>query len=163
MRCPNCARDDTSVIDSRSSGARVRRRRQCKHCGWRFTTREELAREFPRIVKRDKRREEYQPAKLHRSINLAMRKIDVPAERVEELVSTLEKHLLDVKQPEFPAAEIGTIVMQQLRDINHVAYVRYASVYLGFEHISEFIEQVRALQNELARERISEQQISLDL
>ena len=163
MRCPSCSREDTSVIDSRSTGARVRRRRQCKHCGERFTTREELAREFPKIIKRDERREDYQRDKLHRSIDLAMRKTVVPTEQVEELVSAVEKLLLDYKQPEFSAEELGTEVMQRLRDINHVAYVRYASVYLGFEDISEFIRQVEELQSELAREKIREQQLSLDL
>lgn len=163
MRCPNCSRDDTNVIDSRAVGERVRRRRQCKHCDHRFTTREEMAREFPKIIKRDQRREDYQPQKLHRSIDLAMHKTNVPASQVEELVSAVEKSLLDSKQMEFPSVKLGSMVMERLRDTNHIAYVRYASVYLAFEHISEFIKQVEDLQSELARQSLDEQQLSLDL
>lgn len=163
MRCPNCSREDTNVIDSRSVGERVRRRRQCKHCDHRFTTREELAREFPKIIKRDQRREDYQPQKLHRSIDLAVRKTEVPASQVEELVSNVEKSLLDSKQAEFSAVELGKMVMERLRDTNHVAYVRYASVYLAFADTSEFIKQVKDLQSELARQSLDEQQLSLDL
>lgn len=163
MRCPNCSREDTNVIDSRSVGERVRRRRQCKHCDHRFTTREELAREFPKIIKRDQRREDYQPQKLHRSIDLAVRKTEVPASQVEDLVSAVEKSLLDSKQAEFSAVELGKMVMERLRDTNHVAYVRYASVYLAFADTSEFIKQVKDLQSELARQSLDEQQLSLDL
>ena len=163
MRCPNCSRGDTGVIDSRPTGARVRRRRECKHCGERFTTREELAREFPKIVKRDKRREEYQSPKLRTSIGLALQKIDVSADRPEQLISDIEKLLLNIKEPEYPSLQLGIQVMQRLRELNHVAYVRYASVYLGFEDVSDFIRQVEALQDELARQQVNDEQLSLDL
>ncbi len=163
MRCPNCSRGDTGVIDSRPTGARVRRRRECKHCGERFTTREELAREFPKIVKRDKRREEYQPGKLRTSVGLALQKIDISEGRSEQLISDIEELLLNIKEPEYPSLQLGIQVMQQLRALNHVAYVRYASVYLGFEDIGDFIRQVETLQEELARQQVNDEQLSLDL
>lgn len=140
MRCPFCAHSETQVVDSRTSdeGAFIRRRRQCLHCGKRFTTYERPEINFPSIVKKDGRRVPYQRAKLRASLDLALRKRPVRTEEVDAVIGSLEEQLLASGARELGSAQLGEWVMAALKRLDQVAYVRFASVYRNFEDVAEF-------------------------
>ena len=149
MRCPFCAHTETQVVDTRTSddGDFVRRRRQCGHCAKRFTTYERPDVSFPSIVKKDGRRVPYARAKLQGSLDLALRKRPVSAEAVDAAIHRIEDKLLTLGLREVPSERIGELVMRELKKLDKVAYVRFASVYRSFEDIDEF----RALVDEVRR------------
>lgn len=140
MRCPFCGSDDTQVIDSRASdeGDAIRRRRRCHGCDRRFTTYERVELAWPAVVKRDGSRVEYSRDKLRGSLMLALRKRPVPSDRVDHAVTQIEEKLLGGGIREIPTQQIGSLVMEQLKGLDQVAYVRYASVYRSFEDIEAF-------------------------
>ncbi len=148
MRCPNCTSDATRVIDSRLSdkGDTVRRRRSCKDCGYRFTTFERLEAGQPRVIKSDGRREAWEENKLRRGIMRALEKRSVSQDQIESLVLEIEKLSRLLGEQEIPSSMIGQFVMESLREIDEVAYVRYASVYRSFEDVSAFADEVERLQ-----------------
>jgi transcriptional repressor NrdR len=148
MRCPFCSNDDTQVVETRvaEDGGFVRRRRQCLACEKRFTTYERPDVTFPAVVKKDGRRIDYERAKLLGSMNLALRKRPVSTEQVDGAVERIEEKLLNLGVREIPSARIGELVMRELKKLDKVAYVRFASVYRSFEDIDEFktlVDEVR--------------------
>lgn len=154
MRCPNCTLDATRVIDSRLSdgGDTVRRRRACKHCSHRFTTFERLEAEQPRVIKSDGRREAWEAEKLRRGIMRALEKRPVGQDKVESLLLAIEKLARLSGEREVRSSLIGQFVMESLREIDEVAYVRYASVYRSFEDVSAFADEVERLRH--ARDQV---------
>ena len=141
MRCPFCGDLDSQVKDSRSSedGAAIRRRRQCEGCGARFTTFERVQLRDLTVVKKNGRREAFDRAKLARSIGFACRKRDIAPERIERLVSGIQRQL-ETRGDEVRAEEIGEAVMEGLKTLDHVAYIRFASIYRDFSEASDFAE-----------------------
>ncbi len=141
MRCPFCAHDESQVKDSRSSedGAAIRRRRQCEGCGARFTTFERVQLRDLTVVKKGGRREPFDRRKLERAVSLACRKRDLAAERIEKLISGIQRQL-ETRGDEVRAEEIGEAVMNGLKALDHVAYIRFASIYKDFSEASDFAE-----------------------
>jgi transcriptional repressor NrdR len=140
MKCPFCSHSETQVVETRISedGDSIRRRRQCGSCEKRFTTYERPDVTFPAIVKKDGRRIEYERAKLLASMKLALRKRPVSIEQIDNAIERMEEKLLSLGAREMPSAQIGELVMRELKKLDKVAYVRFASVYRSFEDIDEF-------------------------
>jgi transcriptional repressor NrdR len=148
MKCPFCGNDETQVVETRVSedGDFIRRRRQCVGCEKRFTTYERPDVTFPAVVKKDGRRIDYDRDKLRASMNLALRKRPVSTEQIDSAVERIEERLLTLGVRELPSARIGELVMRELKKLDKVAYVRFASVYRSFEDIDEFktlVDEVR--------------------
>lgn len=145
MKCPFCAKADTQVIDSRASdeGASIRRRRRCQGCDKRFTTYERVELALPSIVKRGGSRAEYDRNKLRASMLLALRKRPVPREAVDDAIGRIEDKLLSAAQREVKSEKLGELVMRELKRLDKVAYIRFASVYRSFEDVDEFAEVVK--------------------
>ena len=140
MKCPFCSHSDTQVVETRISedGDFIRRRRQCGSCEKRFTTYERPDVNFPSIVKKDGRRIEFERAKLIASMKLALRKRPVSTEQVDAAIERIEEKLLSLGLREVQSTRIGELVMRELKKLDKVAYVRFASVYRNFEDIDEF-------------------------
>ena len=147
MRCPFCNHPDTSVIDSRISdeGDFIRRRRRCARCERRFTTYERPDVSFPSIVKKDGRRTAYQRGKLRASLDLALRKRPVSTEQVDSAVASIEEQLLGSPAREVASAQLGEWVMHELKALDKIAYVRFASVYKSFQDIDDFRSAVEEI------------------
>ncbi|TFZ00373.1 transcriptional repressor NrdR [Ramlibacter henchirensis] len=148
MKCPFCGNADTQVVETRVSedGDFIRRRRQCADCEKRFTTYERPEVNFPAVVKKDGRRIDYQRGKLLASMNLALRKRPVSTEQVDAAMERIEEKLLTLGLREIPSSRLGELVMRELKKLDKVAYVRFASVYRSFEDIDEFktlVDEVR--------------------
>ena len=148
MKCPFCSNAETQVVETRvaEDGLFIRRRRQCAQCEKRFTTYERPDVTFPSVVKKDGRRIEYDHGKLVASLNLALRKRPVSTEQVDAALERIEEKLLNMGVREVPSTRIGELVMRELKRLDKVAYVRFASVYRSFEDIDEFrtlVEEVR--------------------
>nr|WP_297355424.1 transcriptional regulator NrdR [uncultured Caldimonas sp.] len=145
MRCPFCGHEETQVVETRESdeGDVIRRRRRCSACDKRFTTYERAEIEFPTIVKKDGRRTEYDPAKLRGSMNLALRKRPVSSQALDLAVSRIESSLLHSGERELSSTYLGELVMRELKRLDKVAYIRFASVYRSFDDVSEFVEAIR--------------------
>ena len=141
MRCPYCGNDDTQVKDSRpteDSGA-IRRRRVCNGCGGRFTTFERVQLRDLTVVKKDGKREQFDRAKLERSIAIACRKRDIAPDRIERMISSIQRQL-ETRGDDVQAVQIGEAVMDGLNAIDHVAYIRFASVYKDFTEPGDFAD-----------------------
>ncbi len=140
MRCPFCSSENTQVKDSRPAedGAAIRRRRQCADCGGRFTTFERVQLRELTVLKRSGKRAPFDREKLTRSVRIALRKRDVDPERVERMVSGIVRQLESRGEAEVPSEAIGELVMEGLRRLDDVAFVRYASVYRNFRQASDF-------------------------
>jgi transcriptional repressor NrdR len=147
MKCPSCGFEEDRVIDSRPvrGGRGVRRRRECARCRARFTTYESVAAEALVVVKKDGRREAFDRSKLFTGIEKACQKRPVPRERIDALVEAIETELSQRYPTEVSSREVGERVMQALRGLDEVAYVRFASVYRQFQDVSEFIESIRSI------------------
>ena len=147
MRCPKCGVLDDKVVDSRSvrEGFGVRRRRECLGCHHRFSTYESVILNDLMVIKRNGVRQEFDIDKIRRGVELACRKLSVSAEDIDHLVEELSLALQRDFDKEVPAAEIGNRVMKALRELDSVAYVRFASIYRNFKDVDEFIEEIRAL------------------
>ncbi len=147
MHCPFCGADDTKVIDSRlvAEGESVRRRRECLTCGERFTTFETAELVMPRIVKRDGSREPFDENKLRRGLTRALEKRPVSVEEIESSVTRIMHNLRATGERELPSLHVGEEVMKELRLIDVVAYVRFASVYRDFQDVSEFQKEIQSL------------------
>ena len=155
MRCVFCGYEDSKVLDSRpvEEGHAIRRRRECLQCGKRFTTYERVE-ELPLVVvKSDSRRELFDPNKILNGLIKACDKRKVPLSVLEEIVADIERELTNKLDREVSSKEIGELVMNRLRSVDQVAYVRFASVYRNFEDVSTFIDEIRSLQKELQAER----------
>lgn len=147
MRCPRCACQDDKVVDSRASkeGAAVRRRRECLSCGHRFSTHEEIIQSELKVIKRDNSREDFDREKLRRGIEKACWKRDIRAEQIDLVVDNVARALEREYEREAPVDAIGAKTMEALRELDKVAYVRFASVYRDFKDIGEFISEIRAI------------------
>jgi transcriptional repressor NrdR len=147
MRCPFCSATEDKVVDTRPSEDEelIRRRRECAGCGRRFTTYERVEEAMPMVVKKDARRELYERGKLVGGLKKACEKRPVSAERIEQVADEIERSLRDLGDKEIPSSKIGDAVLTRLRDIDDVAYLRFASVYLPFKNASEIMHEVQRL------------------
>jgi transcriptional repressor NrdR len=148
MHCPFCSNEETKVIDSRlaADGMQVRRRRECLDCSERFTTFESAELVMPRLIKNDDTRQPFDEAKLRYSMIRALEKRPVPSEDVEQAIGRLVHKLRTMGEREVPSRLVGELVMEELRGLDEIAYVRFASVYRRFQDITEFEEEIRRLQ-----------------
>src|SRR5580692_252150 len=148
MRCPKCGCQEDRVVDSRASreGATIRRRRECTACNHRFTTYEEVEREGLVVVKHDGRREEFSREKLQSGIKKACQKRPVSLKAIEELVDKIVQTVTDKYESEVPSDVVGKMVMDGLREMDEVAYVRFASVYRRFQEATDFVSEVKKLE-----------------
>ncbi len=142
MRCPFCAHDNSQVKDSRPAedNAAIRRRRQCEGCGARFTTFERVQLREIMVIKSDDRREPFDRSKIEQSATLACRKRNVSQERIDQLVSGIQRQVETLGESEIPSKVIGEMVMEGLRQLDSVAYIRFASVYRDFSEARDFEE-----------------------
>jgi transcriptional repressor NrdR len=163
VKCPYCGKRDTRVIDTREVGDGVRRRRECKSCHQRFTTYERVAKTSLLVVKRDGRREPFDREKLLSGILRASAKRPIPTETLEQLVQDIEKKLYELGQAEVDSKVIGRMVMSRLRELDDVAYVRFASVYRRFEDVDILADEIEDLREWKKREAELEDQLPLDL
>lgn len=162
MYCPFCSHEETKVIDSRlaADGRQVRRRRQCLDCNERFTTFEEAELVMPRLIKSDKSRQPFDEEKLRNSMIRALEKRPVPADEFEEAIGRLVHKLRTIGEREVPSRLVGDLVMEELRSLDEVAYVRFASVYRRFQDVTEFQEEIQRLQ-EISTAAGNREQMSL--
>jgi transcriptional repressor NrdR len=147
MRCPKCQSTDLRVLDTRAGkeGSSIRRRRECGNCGHRFSTVEEIMRENLQVVKRDGRREEFERGKLLSGLCKAVEKRPIDALQIEMLVAEVMAEVERNFDQEVPSSAIGELIMQRLRNLDTIAYVRYASVYKDFRDLSELEKEIRSL------------------
>jgi transcriptional repressor NrdR len=149
MNCPKCGHEDSKVLDTRtgSNNRSIRRRRQCLECTHRFTTLEEIVREGFYVIKKDGRREEFDHAKILNSLRKATEKRPIEAERIELLISEVTEAIERDFDAEVPSSAIGEQIMTQLKQVDHIAYVRYACVYKDFKDLSELAEEIKSLKS----------------
>lgn len=163
MHCPYCGHNDSRVIDSRDAGDGIRRRRECFQCGLRFTTYERVQSTSLLVVKRDGRREEFNRDKLLNSLRLACAKRPMPIGTIDRVVSDIEGQLQKLGRAEIPSSTIGEMVVQRLKSLDRVAYIRFASVYRDFADLETFKEEVDAMLSarEAAARQVPENQPAL--
>jgi len=151
VHCPFCTHSDTRVIDSRllGEGDQIRRRRECMECKARFTTYETAELSLPRVTKSDGRRETFSDEKLRRGVVKALEKRPVAMERVEAALDRIRRRVREGGDREIDSRRIGELVMEELRALDQVAYVRFASVYRSFEDVRAFLEEIERLENDL--------------
>lgn len=145
MKCPSCGEPESKVIDSRSLGDEIRRRRECIVCQSRFTTYERLQNRSLYVIKKDGRREEFDREKLFSGIRKACEKRPMPTGTIEKLVETIEAELYSVGRTEIPSSLIGKIAITRLSELDHIAYIRFASVYYEFSDITTLKQAVDTL------------------
>jgi transcriptional repressor NrdR len=157
MRCPFCQHVETQVLDTRISdeGDSIRRRRRCVHCDKRFTTYERVELAMPAIVKKNGSRAEFERSKLKASLMLALRKRPVSTEAIDGVIGRVEEKLLATGAREVPSDRVGELVMRELRKLDKIAYVRFASVYRNFEDIDEFADVIREVRPQRGKTRES--------
>ena len=162
MYCPFCNHEETKVIDSRlaGEGRQIRRRRQCLQCNERFTTFESAELVMPRLVKNDNSRQPFDESKVRDSMRRALEKRPVSSDEFEQAVGRLVHKLRTIGEREVPSRLVGELVMDELRNLDEVAYVRFASVYRSFQDVTEFQEEIRRLQ-ELSNITTNREQMSL--
>lgn len=162
MYCPFCSHEETKVIDSRlaADGRQVRRRRQCLDCHERFTTFETAELVMPRVIKSDKSRQPFDEDKLRNSMVRALEKRPVAADEFEQAIGRLVHKLRTMGEREVPSRLVGDLVMEELRALDEIAYVRFASVYRRFQDVTEFQEEIRRLQ-EISGAAANKEQMSL--
>ncbi len=149
MHCPFCSTEETKVIDSRlvSEGYQVRRRRECGNCHERFTTFETAELIIPKVIKNDGTREPFNEEKLRRGIQHALEKRPVSENDVEKVISYIIHRLRSTGEREVPSKLVGTLVMEELKKLDKVAYIRFASVYLSFDDINQFSKEIEKLRD----------------
>lgn len=159
MKCPFCTDFDNKVVDSRLSGESdvIRRRRECLACGRRFTTYERVEDILPMVIKKDGRREAFDRKKVLAGIKTACQKRPVPVAVMEEIVERIEKSVQDKGDKEIDSSTIGETVMLELKDLDEVAYVRFASVYRSFKDINEFMDELKDMLEEEESRRMKEE------
>ena len=149
MKCPNCNIEDSKVVDSRSihGGISIRRRRECNECEYRYTTYEYFLANPVKVIKKSGDREEYDRAKLEKSFNIACKKRPIPEEKVLQAIHSIEEKISNISNIEIEAHRIGELVMDELKEIDKVAFIRFASVYREFKDIGEFQVQIEGLKD----------------
>ncbi len=145
MKCPYCGSDDTKVIDSRPAddNASIRRRRECEECGKRFTTYEKVEMMPLMVIKKDGTREKYDRHKIEDGVLRACHKRPISAQQIQELVDDVEKAVYNREDSEVPSSFIGEMIMDKLRELDAVAYVRFASVYRKFRDVNSFVNELQ--------------------
>ncbi len=158
MKCPVCQEDNDRVIDSRASqdGFAIRRRRECAHCGHRYTTYERIESSIVKLVKKDGARQPFDRTKIKRGLELACWKRPVSDAQLESIVSDVQDELESRSELEIESREVGELVMQHLRALDQVAYVRFASVYRQFEDVHDFVHELKPMLAEARRREESE-------
>ncbi|HIB14084.1 MAG TPA: transcriptional repressor NrdR [Candidatus Marinimicrobia bacterium] len=149
MKCPSCHKEDSKVVDSRSikGGESIRRRRECNACNFRYTTYEYVLDNPVKVIKKSGEREEYDRAKLEKSFNIACEKRPIPEEKIQQAISRIEEKISNISNIEIEAYQIGGLVMEELKEIDKVAFIRFASVYREFKDIGEFQAQIEDLKD----------------
>jgi len=162
MHCPFCSHEETKVIDSRlaGEGRQIRRRRQCLDCNERFTTFESAELVMPRLIKSDNSRQPFDETKIRNSMVRALEKRPVPSDEFEQALGRLVHKLRTMGEREVPSRMIGELVMEELRGLDEVAYVRFASVYRSFQDVTEFQDEIKKLQD-ISSATASREQMSL--
>jgi transcriptional repressor NrdR len=147
MRCPYCGHLEDKVVDSREAGdgQATRRRRECLGCSRRFTTYERIEEILPSVVKKDGRREPFDRKKILEGLTRACQKRPVSAAQIEALISAVERHVQELGEKEVPSRVVGEAVMARLRELDPVAFVRFASVYRAFEDVGDFMSELQGL------------------
>ncbi len=147
MRCPFCNQDNTRVVDSRpvEDSNAIRRRRMCDACGKRFTTYEKVETIPLIVIKKDQNREQYDRSKIEAGVLRACHKRPIPAEKITELVDSVETEIFNRELREIPSSVIGELVMDRLKDLEAVAYVRFASVYREFKDVNTFMDELKKI------------------
>ena len=145
MFCPKCNSDKTSVTDSRSDGGAIRRRRECQECGYRFTTYERVELVLPAVIKKDGRREVFDREKIRGGLRRACEKRPVSTETIDAAVETIERKLQEMCIREVDSRIVGEAVIEELRKMDKIAYVRFASVYREFSDVSQFVDALESL------------------
>ena len=144
MICPYCSHQETKVLDSRESENSVRRRRECEKCNKRFTTYERVEFDLT-VIKKDDRREPFSREKLLKGILKATEKRPIPSEKIEKMIDEIEQDLRNLKSYEIPSTKIGDKVMSKLKNLDKVAYIRFASVYKDFKDIDDLAEELKKM------------------
>ena len=149
MKCPNCNKEDSKVVDSRSirGGVSIRRRRECNKCEFRYTTYEYILVNPVKVIKKSGDREEYERSKLEKSFNIACKKRPIPEEKIQLAIQNIEEKISNISNIEIEANQIGELVMEQLKEIDKIAFIRFASVYRQFKDIGEFQAQIKDLKD----------------
>ena len=149
MKCPSCHKEDSKVVDSRSikGGESIRRRRECDACNFRYTTYEYVLDNPVKVIKKSGEREEYDRAKLEKSFNIACEKRPITEEKIQHAISRIEEKISNISNIEIEAYQIGGLVMEELKEIDKVAFIRFASVYREFKDIGEFQAQIEDLKD----------------
>ncbi|MCI8454095.1 MAG: transcriptional repressor NrdR [Lachnospiraceae bacterium] len=149
MKCPFCSASETKVIDSRSADDNnsIRRRRQCEGCGKRFTTYEKLETMPLMIIKKDNSRETYDRSKMEKGILLSCHKRPISSQQISKMIDEIENQIFTMEEKEIPASTVGELVMKKLKDVDEVAYVRFASVYREFKDVNAFMEELERFLN----------------
>lgn len=147
MYCPFCSHDETKVIDSRlvAGGSQIKRRRECSNCGERFSTYEEAELVMPRIIKTNGRREPFDEVKLRAGFHKALEKRPVPSDKIENSIQSIKDAVRKIGEREIESQVIGKQVMNQLKELDQVAYVRFASVYQNFQDVKDFTDEISEL------------------
>lgn len=161
MNCPFCANPDTKVTDSRPDVDGIRRRRECLACGQRFTTVERVELGGVALIKKDGRREEFDRAKIISGVRKACEKRPIPSGAVEALADDVEKEVVALNKAELPSSVVGEMVMERLRALDHIAYIRFASVYRAFADVDELEQELEALKAGWARRDVPRDQLPL--
>ena len=149
MKCPNCSKEDSKVVDSRSirEGISIRRRRECNECEYRYTTYEYILSNPVKVIKKSGDREEYDRSKLEKSFNIACKKRPIPDEKIQQAIHNIEEKISNISIVEIKANQIGELVMEELQNIDKIAFIRFASVYRQFKDIGEFQAQIEDLKD----------------
>ena len=149
MKCPSCSKEDSKVVDSRTihGGISIRRRRECNECEYRYTTYEYILVNPVKVIKKSGDREEYDRSKLEKSFNIACKKRPIPEEKIQQAIHSIEEKISNISNIEIEAYQIGELVMEELKDIDKVAFIRFASVYRQFKDIGEFQAQIEDLKD----------------
>ena len=147
MKCPSCNIEDSKVVDSRSiqGGESIRRRRECNACNFRYTTYEYVLENPVKVIKKSGEREEYDRAKLEKSFSIACEKRPIPEEKIQQAINRIEEKISNISNIEIEAYQVGGLVMDELKEIDKVAFIRFASVYREFKDIGEFQAQIEDL------------------
>ena len=149
MKCPSCHKEDSKVVDSRSikGGESIRRRRECNACNFRYTTYEYVLDNPVKVIKKSGEREEYDRGKLEKSFSIACKKRPIPEEKIQQAINRIEEKISNISNIEIEAFQIGSLVMEELKEIDKVAFIRFASVYREFKDIGEFQTQIEDLKD----------------
>ena len=163
MKCPFCGSSNSRVIDTRGAEGGIRRRRECEDCARRFTTYERVAPLRLMVIKQDGRREPFDRDKIVRGIQIACAKRPIHTEEIEELVSSIESELYHRGSREVTSREIGEMVMQNLRKLDEVAYIRFATIYRRFADVEDLADEIENLLERRQRESVLKAQIKMDI